>query len=141
MMQPYKYINRYNDIITFTPLDENTLLMEGDFKWMRIAWPNDYSVAYEKYIQDGGVLSMGEFQQIVHGYNDDRGEFEFPQYIPLITSNTNKIYMVDPSGGPYVGLGMPSELFHPEIKGKIIEDIIREGKGYKLILKIEKYEI
>jgi hypothetical protein len=134
-MKPYKYINRYNDIFTFTPLDENTLLMEGDFKYIRIGWPNDYSIAYEKYIQDGGELPMEEFQKVVHDYNDDKGEFKFPKYIPLITSDTTKIKMIDPSGGPYVGVGMPSNLFHPEIKDKVIENIINDEKGYKLILK------
>ena len=135
-MKPYKYINRYNDIFTFTPLDENTLLMEGDFRWGRVGWPNNYSVAYEKYLEmRGGDLSFEEFKTTVHEYDNHKGAFKFPEYIPLITSDTTKIQMVDPSGGPYVGVGMPSNLFHPEIKDKVIENIINDEKGYKLILK------
>lgn len=134
-MKPYKYINRYGDIVTFTPLDENTLLMEGDFRWMRVGWPNDYSVAYEKYLESNSGLSIEEFKNIVHGYDNDKGEFKYPEYISLITSDTSKIQMVDPSGGPYVGLGMPSEMFHPEVKGKVIQDIVHDSRGYKLILK------
>lgn len=134
-MDAYKYINRYDNIYKFIPIDENTILMEGDFTWTRIGWPNDYSLAYEKYLEDGGTLSIKGFKDVVHEYDDDKGEFLYLSYIPLITSITNKIDMIDPSGGPYIRVGMPSNLFHPKIKDKVISEIVADKRGYKLILK------
>lgn len=134
-MKPYVYINRYDVPYVFTPLDERTILMEGDFKWMRIGWPNVYAVAYKKYLEDGGTLSSTEFEKVVHTYSEDTGEFIYAKYLPYIISDTDRINMIDPSGGPYISVGMPVETVYPSIKEKVIIGIIPYGGDYKLIIE------
>ena len=54
------------------------------------------------------------------------------ELVSLVTSDTTKIDMVDPSGGPYICTGM-------EWMGKIVVDIKPKDDGYLLLLKdIEK---
>lgn len=49
------------DEFIFTKLDDGNILWEGDFKHVRIGYPNDYSVAYTKYKKEDGKLPLDEF--------------------------------------------------------------------------------
>jgi len=121
----FEYINRYNDKYIFTRVDENTIKWEGDFKYCRIGWPNNYQAAYEKYLELGGESSLEDFKKEVHEYDKETFIPKMSSEITnLITSDTSKLNMVDPSGGPYIGVGM-------EWMGKIVQAIeYKEGSYY-----------
>ena len=83
---------------------------------------------------------MGEFEKAVHEAEyDEEGKYVKMsdislKYAKLVYSDTKKICMVDPSGGPYVTTKMPANMFIPEMKGNIIgfEPI---ETGYKIIVE------
>lgn len=128
------YINRYGDKYTFTPTGDGNVLWKGSFMFCRIGYPNDYTKAYEAYVNDGNDnMSLAEFKDKVHVYDGDKKEYLMKKYIVLIESLKDKIDMVDPSGGPYLSVGMSSEFVG--IKGKQITDFESIDGGYKIILK------
>lgn len=53
----------------------------------------------------------------------------------FIVNDKQEITMIDPSGGPYVTVGMKSEFVYPEIKGKQILILKEVKKGYEIILE------
>ena len=112
-MTMVKYTNRYNDVHTFTKVDETKILWQGNFDHSRFSWPNVYKEAYEQYRKDGGDLHIEDFKKEVHHY--DNVTFEFSEiskkYRSLVYSDTKTISMVDPSGGPYVTAGMDMKYF------------------------------
>jgi hypothetical protein len=136
-----EYKNRYDDIYTFTLDDNEDILWEGDFKWCRFGWPNDYTKAYQAYLDDregvdeDNILSLEEFKNDVHVYIDDK--HLYPEYVKMVESLTDQISMVDPSGGPYISRGMPLSQFG--FKGYIVKDFKPIETGYKIITeKCEK---
>jgi hypothetical protein len=68
--------------------------------------------------KDGNVIWEGEFKYYRTGYGD----------------NPDDITMVDPSGGPYLAIGMKSTMVHSEIKDKEIMGFYPIETGYKVIL-------
>ena len=121
--------NRYGDIFEFKLDDENNILWEGNFEYCRFTSPNDYTDAYSEYRKDGGEMLLDDFIVAVHEYNTIRGHTDVAKkYGSKVASRTNKISMVDPSGGPYYSAGM-------EIEGYIIESFERYENGYKIITK------
>ena len=138
-MQSKIHTNRYGDKFTFTKTEDGNILWEGNFKWCRFAWPNVYDRAYEAYCADVDTderMTMGEFKEAVHEYNKETFEYTAlsKKYTSLVYSDTKKISMVDPSGGPYVTTGMPADMFIPKMKGTItgFEPI---ETGYKMIIE------
>ena len=137
-MKAYKYINRYGDEFTFTPQEDGTILWEGNFKYCRLSWPNDYTQAFFEYTKDtGGGITLEEFKKLVYEYNDATQEYvlENSKYRELIKSNTAVINMVDPSGGPYLTEGTNLVVINKELKGKIIERFESAGTGWKIFVK------
>ena len=129
--------NRYKDIYTFTKTDEG-ILWEGDFKWVRSSWPNNYDKAYEAYCKDEeNPMPLEEFQDKVHYYN--RETFEYGElnkkYGSLVHSDFSKIHMVDPSGGPYLTEGTDMRWIDPVFEGLIIDGFKRVETGYLILLK------
>ena len=51
----------------------------------------------------------------------------------MVKSLINEISMIDPSGGPYISVGMPMDSFG--FKGAVIDSMIPIKGGYKLITK------
>ena len=142
-MKKVKYTNRYNDIFTFSKMDDGNILFEGEFKWMRCGWPNVYTEAYEAYLADTDTdeqMTMGEFKIAVHKYDDEKFEYTplAKMYQKLVYSDTNKIDMVDPSGGPYMTSGMNMNYIDDEFEGMIIEQFKPVKEGYLIIVKNEK---
>ena len=142
-MKKVKYTNRYNDVFTFSKMDDGNILFEGEFKWMRCGWPNVYDKAYEAYCADVDTdeqMTMGEFKTAVHEY--DKETFKSTplakKYQGLVYSDTNKIDMVDPSGGPYMTSGMNMNYIDDEFEGMIIEQFKPVKEGYLIIVKNEK---
>jgi len=63
-----EYLNRYNDVFTFTKDEENNVLWEGNFRWCRMACPNDYGQAYQEYLEDKPeeIIPFEELKDAVH---------------------------------------------------------------------------
>tara|TARA_R110001632_G_scaffold50630_1_gene126464 strand:+ start:177 stop:554 length:378 start_codon:yes stop_codon:yes gene_type:complete len=121
-----KFVNRYGDEFTFEENDNGNIEWKGNFKWCRTGMPNDYSKAWEYFNEVYGGLSFEDFKKDVHSYDEEKEAYVFPDVITLITSKTDEINMVDPSGGPYLTSGM-----------KLMEKTIKEFKytenGYLII--------
>ena len=127
-MKTNTYTNRYGEIYTFTPTSDGNIFWSGSFSHTRFAWPNDYSVAYKTYLEQGGTMPLEEFKKKVHEYNNETKEYVMGrELVSLIKSDTTKIDMVDPSGGPYICVGM-------ELNKKFIVGIEPKDDGYLLLL-------
>lgn len=127
-METNTYTNRYGDIFTFTPTSDGNIFWSGSFSHTRFAWPNDYSVAYKTYLEQGGTMPLEEFKKKVHEWDREAMEFVMKDFIKLVTSDTTKLDMVDPPGGPYICTGM-------ELNGKIVVGIEPKDGGYVLLMK------
>jgi hypothetical protein len=125
-----EYKNRYNDVFTFTKDDDNNVLWEGNFRWCRMAWPNDYGPAYEQYLKDEpSPMSFEDFQDAVHKEGLEK-------YQALIKSDLTRIHMVDPSGGPYMEEGMHlGKWLGEEFENLIIDGFESIDTGFKIITK------
>lgn len=121
-----KITNRYGDEFTFTLLEDGNVQWSGEFEYCRFGFPNDYTLAYEAYVNTEGMhdrtLSMSRFKEAVHKQEDS-----CHVYARLVDS-VDEINMVDPSGGPYMTEGM-------EILGKTIYRFERNEEGYLIITK------
>ena len=75
------------------------------------------------FIKEGDSFEMkgGDFYRYLINV-DDEGKF----------LNYNAI---DPSGGPYISVGMDMEYIHKDLKGLVIESIEINEKEEKIILK------
>ena len=131
-MKTETYTNRYGDEFTFKELEDGNIQWSGDFKYCRIGYPNDYTEAYLTYTTDGGTMSLSEFQEEVHRAEyDENGDYinmsdTSQVYGKLVKIVKDTIEMVDPSGGPYLTLGM-------EIMGKVIKEFKPNKDGYLII--------
>jgi hypothetical protein len=133
-----EYKNRYGDVFTFTKDDDHNILWEGNFEFCRIGMPNDYLKAYDKYCKDhienfynGERMSLDQFKEAVHHYDDETLSYDYPKYITMVESLRDEIDMVDPSGGPYLSRGM--SLDNLGFEGYKIEDFKKIDTGYKII--------
>ena len=125
-----EYKNRYGDGFTFTELENGNIQWSGNFEYHRFGMPNDYTKAWEKFQEDYGGLSFEDFKNEVHTYDDEKGEYVFSDLLPLVTSKTDVINMVDPSGGPYLAEGM-------EFMGKTIKEFKTNEDGYEILVQKE----
>jgi hypothetical protein len=125
-----KYKNRYNDVFTFTKDDDNNVLWEGNFRWCRMAWPNDYGPAYEQYLkEEPSPMSFEDFQEAVHKEGLEK-------YQTLVKSDMTRIHMVDPSGGPYLTEGMHlAKWLGEEFQNLIVHEFKSIDTGFKIITK------
>ena len=102
--------------------------------------PNDYTKAYEEFVKDTddieNVLGFEEFKKAVHHYDDEKREYTYDKYVRLVKSLVNEIDMVDPSGGPYISVGMPMDSLG--FKGYVVEGFERIDTGYKIITESTK---
>ena len=77
-MKKVSYKNRYNDVYTFTKVENGDILMEGSFEWMRCGYPNVYDRAYDAYKNDhpsDPVISLEEFKVAVHEYENETFDY------------------------------------------------------------------
>lgn len=138
------YINRYGDKITFKELANNKISMSGyDPAYARIGWENDYSDAYEIYcmecmaleepdmnllVEDVPVsstlrkLTYPEFAYQVDDAIHDQSKF-FNKYGKYIRTDFERYNMIDPSGGPYISIGMNVGRYFEDNKTRIVQEI------------------
>jgi len=140
-----EYTNRYGDVYTFTKQEDGSVLWEGSFKHCRFGWPNNYKRAYQQYCKDigsggGHPMHIQDFKEQVHEmiYNEN-DEYVGPgpicaQYGQLVTSDTNTIDMIDPSGGPYLSThtNLYERFGDDELKGLCISSFEPIETGYKI---------
>ena len=135
-MKAYKMTNRYGDKFTFTPQEDGTILWEGNFEYIRVGFPNDYTDAYQAYTTNDGVMELNEFKEEVHRQiYDENNKWVGPcdigrVYGPMVKSK-DEINMVDPSGGPYLTEGMVIK----ELSNKEIYRFESIKEGWKIYLK------
>jgi len=75
---------------------------------------------------DGGAAEMEEFEKLVHEYDDEAKSYtELAKKYQSLVFSSDKISMVDPSGGPYISLGNNLKEFWPkgEYQDLIVESI------------------
>jgi len=134
-----EYRNRYNEKYTFTLDAEGNILWEGNFEWCRMGWPNDYTEAYNRYVEDdcdsSAMMTRGEFEKAVHE-TDDNGYTEFSRkYMKHVRSDMSRIDMVDPSGGPYIAVNMDMKYISKEFDAMLVDGFEIIPTGYKIIIK------
>lgn len=133
-MRTETHKNRYGDEYTFTELEDGNIQWSGKFEWCRFGFPNDYTKAYNKYLEDSHtpILSLDDFKREIHrSVYDEDGRYVAPCIISLtyaryVESVQDVIDMVDPSGGPYLAVGM-------EIMGKVIKELKPNKDGYLIV--------
>lgn len=123
-----EYKNRYGDVYTFTELENGNIQWSGNFEYSRFGMPNDYTKAWEKFQEEYGGLDYEEFLGNIHTYDEETNSYVFADLLPLITSKTDVINMVDPSGGPCLTEGM-------EIMGKTIKEFKSNEDGYEILVQ------
>jgi hypothetical protein len=134
------YKNRYGDVYTFSKTEDGDILFQGEFKWMRCGWPNDYTEAYDKYCSDVDLderMTLGEFKNQVHHYDADTFEAGkiTKAYAKYVKSNQSVINMIDPSGGPYLHSEHDMGTFDPSFKGMIIQEFKSVSEGYLIVIE------
>lgn len=145
-MKTYKMTNRYRNEHSFTPQKDGTILWEGDFEWSRFGTPNDYTKAYKKYLEySREPMSLEDFKIEIHKQyfdqetKENKWSFISQEFQRYITSDTSRINMVDPSGGPYLCEDMPvetiSKTIYKKLKGMVISHFKPTPEGYKVYLK------
>ena len=55
--------------------------------------------------------------------------------ISISTNEGGSTNSIDPSGGPYIGLGLDMGYFGEEFEGKFVKEFRRIETGYKIILE------
>lgn len=119
------YLNRYRDEIIFEHIGDTVTMTGGN--WFRYGWANVYTDAYQVFLEDTSIHGISvsgieEFEKLVHDYNNE----VMKQYAPLVYSDKDKICFVDPSGGPFIGLGDNLNEFWPydeKYQNLIVESI------------------
>ena len=143
------YINRYGDNIIFEQVDDSTVHMSGfNMEWMRAAYNNDYSEAYEMYKNYCFTLEDPDYTYLVEDVNENKIRImHYPEFVDamdhaihdknhsfnklwaFVTTDYSSIYMIDPAGGPYITVGTNLGLYFNDKKPRIIENIsIKENK-------------
>ena len=131
-MKAQTYKNRYGDVFTFTRDENHDILWEGNFDYCRIGMPNDYTKAYNAYINDvENPMVFEEFMKAVHEWDDETNNYHYPEYVKMVECLKDEIDMVDPSGGPYITRGMSLDSFG--FKGYFVKDFKRSDTGMKII--------
>jgi len=110
------YTNRYGDRIVFEQ-NEDTITMSGyDPSFCRYGWPNVYDEAYNAYCDvvyetpDNKPITLEKFKEVVHQWREGKN-WIYKLFGPLVTSDKDKIDMFDPSGGPYINVGLDMKYF------------------------------
>lgn len=131
-MKQATYINRYGDEIKFTELSEKEVEMSGyNSEWLRIGWANDYSEAYKVYLNS--VNYYISYEEFIHKVENNE---EYRPYLKYVKSDKNTYNMVDPSGGPYIALGMDVGRYFEDGVKRIIKNI-QFNKDNKIIFTIK----
>ncbi len=135
-MKKIIYKNRYGDKIKFTQISPKIIHMSG-YSYPRYGYSNDYNKAYLAYLKDQeGInddpLFLEEFSEKI--YFTDNPEYK---YYELIECNENIINMFDPSGGPYITLGINLSGFWGDFIPRVVEKIefIYNHKRVKFTIK------
>lgn len=143
-MSKIEYKNRHGDKFTFSKTEDENILMEGDFEFMKIGYPNVYCDAYGEYIDNTNPkdrIPLKEFIDEIHRevYNENDeyiGRSEIGRkYGELVYSDTDTVDTIDPSGGPYLTRYLDMGSFDNSFKGMIIDQFKSVDEGYLIEIK------
>jgi hypothetical protein len=118
--------NRYGNNIMFRHEGDKVTMIGFEPMGLRVACPNMYENAYKAYCdKTDNPISMEQFQKDVHEYKHDQPEWVNPltEYRPLVTPDQSRFVMVDPSGGPYIGVGQDLKDYFQDGINRIVEKI------------------
>lgn len=137
--EPITHKNRYGDVYTFTEDEDGNILWEGPFLYCRNGFPNDYTKAYDAYVNDldgQQAMNISDFIKEVTRYDSDNGGYTDigKKYSKEITTLFELITMVDPSGGPYIARGHSTHLISKTFKKGTVDQFISIDTGYKIII-------
>tara|TARA_R110000751_G_scaffold183585_2_gene290229 strand:+ start:831 stop:1139 length:309 start_codon:yes stop_codon:yes gene_type:complete len=95
-------------------------------------------VTYKNRYGDEFVFKINERKNIQWS-----GNFEFHRCglttpIGPFGDNSNDIMMVDPSGGPYIGLNYDMGAFNRSFKGMNVIGFLKNDDGYELVINQNK---
>ena len=103
---------------------------------IRFGYPNVYDDAYSAYCYDEkNPMDLEKFKKKIHEWKEGKKN-PLKKYEKLVYSDLDNYDMVDPSGGPYLSVGMNVGTYFESKKKMIIESI--EPKGETIILNIKK---
>lgn len=137
-MKTTHYNNRYGDTIQFKELSKNKVEMSGyNPEWLRVGWSNDYSDAYDIYLNQCNMLEEPDYYYLVDDPNTNEcrpmtyQEFahrvenneDYRPYLRYTKSDKSRYEMVDPSGGPYISLGMDIGRYFEDGVTRIVDEI------------------
>lgn len=135
MKKKQTYKNRYGDIFTFELQEDGNILWKGNFKYCRFGMLNDYDKAWSQYTLDNyhlqDLLTREQFEEEVHRYDDETSQYVYDKYVRMVESIPDKISMIDPSGGPYVAIGMPLGVLG--FKRLVVKDFVQKENGFLII--------
>jgi hypothetical protein len=76
-------------------------------------------------------MSLKQFKEEVHRYDDETHQYIYDKYLRMVESLKYKIDMIDPSGGPYISVGMSLSSFG--FKDLKVKDFEIKENGYLII--------
>ena len=152
-----EYINRYGDTIHFEELDKTKILMSGYDDHYRVSYDYDYSSAYEHYVNECNAMEEPDmcllyedvaqsklrnltYQEFAHTVRDVlyNQASVFYKYTGFIEVDKNRLFMFDPSGGPYIQLGTDVGLYFDDGKIRIVDEIAIHGTYAILTISHER---
>lgn len=136
-MLSQKYVNRNGTSFMFTATEDGHILWEGNFRWLKFGYANDYGPSHRSYCRNVKQIPLEEFKDLVFKFNEKTGEYVLPQIYRDMIKITDKISMVNPSGGPYLSEGMPLKIVNVLSK-KVINYFEKIEGGYKIYLREPK---
>lgn len=126
--------NRDGETFSFVKNDKH-IQWGGKFDHIRMSYKNDYSKAYNAYIEswdsesNEDVLTLEEFESKIFEHAPLREKFA------SLIKPTKEISSIDPSGGPYINIGKNMGDIHSDFEGQIVSEI--EPMREKYLLKIK----
>lgn len=128
------YENYYRDIITFEQNDDKITMSGG--KWLGYSFCNDYTEVYKKYCEDElNPIPLHLFEDKIH--SDDVISVKYRNSV----ESTNKLYSINPSGGPYIDLKSNIGALFPGLKGIVDKiELIKDNPNINCIFTVKYYE-
>ncbi len=142
-MTKIKYVNRYDEVFYFTILNHKSILWEGDFKLIRGSNLLDFTKSYHLFQKEHASLNLS-FDEFIKKIEKDfsyknkgnKSYQEAEKYHLLGTPIKDSYYFVDPTGGPYIGIGTPIRYILESFPHSYeVGEILKTKEGFLINLK------
>ena len=136
-MSTLKYLNKINDEYQFSLMSNGNIMWSGLFRRVRTCHLELYDKAYDKYLEDGGTLSMSQFQSLMYQPVWDADSCNWTElhdkYKSLVYHDPTSCTIVNPAGGPFINKGMHMSMISNIFNGKRVDKLIKNDYGYEII--------